>query len=482
MDNSQTSASDEGAALGRLKLKRVRVTTSELAKLVSQSQTAANGANGELSALLSALAQRFDVPAVDLRQLVIPLKYLEVLQEEEASRWQLLPLFMRSDRLLVATVDPDNETNIAALRERISGEIDIVVALEGHLIRTITDAYALLRAGQDYFIGADVRPDFFESRGLSDPRHEAAATRADTSERLEVSPFLGTQALDLDVAVVDTDRRRRTGIERHLRAIGCHISASQATLEALPSTPTTLRLVLVDKLDHPVFKAIPSALSANAPQDPPQSEPYSSWVVLVPKTRGWRFVEEVRARLTPRTPVYSYPAPTAMIMTWLAPQRAQPMAQDAVKEAARRCEREGPKAALAHLQNCIREGLCHVDVYLQAGLLLAKLGQTEQAAEVLEWALIADPTHFVAAKNLALLYETLRCELRARDTWERAWIQAPDRDVARVVGAHLSALLKRSGPLARHSATKPATTNNTNRQSLQPLPERLAHSPSTEHP
>ncbi len=466
MDDSQTNAADSGAALGRLKLKRVRVTTSELANLVSQSQTPASGAAGELSALLSALAERFGVPAVDLRQLVIPLKYLELLKEEEASQWQLLPLFMRSERLLVATVDPDNETNIAALRERTSGEIDVVVALEGHLIRSIHDAYALLRAGQDYFIGADVRADFFESRGLADPRHGAPTAHADASERMEVGPALGTQALDIDIAVVDADKRRRAGIERHLAALGCRVAVSQATLESLPQGAPKHRVLLIDKLDHALFHTLPASPPAGEARGAPPPVPGVTWIVLVPKARGWRFVEEVRARLIPRIVVYPYPAPTAMLMAWLAPQRAQPLAQEAVKEAARRFDREGPKAALAHLQACIREGLCHVDVYLQAGLLLAKLGQTEQAAEVLEWALVADPKHFVAAKNLAVLYETLGCELRARDTWERAWLQAPDSGIARDIGAHLSALLERAGPLAGEA---PAVSRSVEKVERKPL-------------
>jgi len=95
-----------------------------------------------------------------LDESVINLDVLGNLSREAASRARILPVFEDARGLVVAAADPDEAGGIAAELERVRGKpVELVIALEVTLARTIRAAYRGRQRGDGYWVGPEAVVD-----------------------------------------------------------------------------------------------------------------------------------------------------------------------------------------------------------------------------------------------------------------------------------------------------------------------------------
>lgn len=428
---------DKGAQLGRLKLKRCRVSTNELAGLVDPNASTGSK-EAAMDQLLSALSERFGVPPIDLRHTVIPTRYLQMISRDHAIKKRILPLFAREDRLLVAMSDPQDKHAIAEMSEIAGMQLDLMIALEGPLLKTIARAFEARDSDEEYWVGDEVPASFFEERGLPDPRR----TPREASSRFAVEEAVPqTSQPRHRLICIDDDERRLQSLRRQLEGLACEVETLPVSRFDRASLGDDRKLLIaVDRLGSETV----ALLSWLGQLD------HKRFLVLVPRGRGWRFAEDLQLQVG-RMPYRLYPTPPEALDAWLGVEDAEDRAKACLKQASELFRSASADEAVRFLEAEIRDGLCQAPVFVQLALLLAQQQDHARAIDALEWALIADPSHFAAAKNLAVLHERRSQRNQALDAWALALCHAPDEKVAKGIRAHIVETLNKSqepGPSA----------------------------------
>jgi DNA-binding response OmpR family regulator len=142
-----------------------------------------SGALSELAAL-KALSEQNGVPGIDLNQICLRLRDLDIVPREVAVRHRLLPVLVREDRVFVAMASP-TEKKVVDEIEFVSGKkVYPYVALAGPLMRTIHAAYEMRDRGEAFFVGPQCPPEIQRKAGLLPAEEDAAPS---PSQRSNVS-------------------------------------------------------------------------------------------------------------------------------------------------------------------------------------------------------------------------------------------------------------------------------------------------------
>lgn len=95
-----------------------------------------------------------------LDECVIHLDVLGSLARETAARARILPVYEDTRRLIIACADPEQAAAAAAELERVRGKrVDLVIALEITLARTIRASYLARARGDSYWVGPEAVVD-----------------------------------------------------------------------------------------------------------------------------------------------------------------------------------------------------------------------------------------------------------------------------------------------------------------------------------
>lgn len=116
---------------------------------------------------LKALSEQSGVPGIDLNQVCIRLKDLELLPRESAEAELVLPVLLKGDRLFVAMAEPDDSRAITELEFATGKKLFPYIALRGTLERVIREAYDGLAAGERYYAGPACPPETLRKAGLA---------------------------------------------------------------------------------------------------------------------------------------------------------------------------------------------------------------------------------------------------------------------------------------------------------------------------
>src|SRR5580704_17208177 len=152
---------DAKKPLGRILLRQRAVTQPDLDKALESatpggpplaSRLIASGALSEIAAL-KALSEQSGVPGIELNQVCVKLRDLDIVPREVAIRHKLLPVLVREDRFFVNTTST-TEMKVIDEIEFVTGKrVFPYVALAGPLMRTINAAYEARDRGEPFYIG-----------------------------------------------------------------------------------------------------------------------------------------------------------------------------------------------------------------------------------------------------------------------------------------------------------------------------------------
>ena len=110
--------------------------------------------------LVAALVAVKDRAGLVLDESVIHLEVLGTLARETAARARILPVLEDSRRLIIACADPEQAAGAAAELERVRGKrVELMIALEVTLARTIRASYLARQRGDGYWVGPEAVVD-----------------------------------------------------------------------------------------------------------------------------------------------------------------------------------------------------------------------------------------------------------------------------------------------------------------------------------
>ncbi len=155
--------------------------------------------------LVAALAVLRGHAGIVLDESVVHLEVLGGLGREAAARSRLLPVFEDAHRVVVAAADPSEAAAVLGELERVRGKrVDVVIALEITLARTIRGCYMARARGDSYWVGieavvdpaaragkiATVAPDDPDSGRVDDEARAHRALVDDVTKEIAVTDLL----------------------------------------------------------------------------------------------------------------------------------------------------------------------------------------------------------------------------------------------------------------------------------------------------
>ncbi len=165
---------DAKKPLGRILLRQEAITQPDLEKALEDatpggpplaSRMIESGALSELAAL-KALSEQSGVPAIDLNQICIRLKDLDIVPREVALRHKLLPVLVREDRVFVAMASPTEKRVIDEIEFVTGKRVFPYVALAGPLMRAISTSYEMRDRGEAFYVGPHCPAETQRKAGL----------------------------------------------------------------------------------------------------------------------------------------------------------------------------------------------------------------------------------------------------------------------------------------------------------------------------
>ncbi|APR74958.1 Phosphate regulon transcriptional regulatory protein PhoB (SphR) [Minicystis rosea] len=165
---------DAKKPLGRILLRQRAVTQPELDKALESAipggpplatRMIESGTLSELAAL-KALSEQSGVPGIDLNQVCLRLRDLDIVPREVAMRHKLLPVLVREDRVFVAMASPTDKKVIDEIGFVTGKHVFPYVALAGPLMRVITAAYQMRERGEQFYVGPTCPPEIQRKAGL----------------------------------------------------------------------------------------------------------------------------------------------------------------------------------------------------------------------------------------------------------------------------------------------------------------------------
>lgn len=444
------------------------------------------------TALLKLLSEQHGVPGIDLSQICLTLDHLEILPQEIAEKYRILPVLEREDRLFVAMIDPRERVILDELEFVTGKRVYPYVALEAALDQVIQDAYQRKSLGATHYIGPNCPPALLEKLGIDEtgtslveapslPEAEpegmeplaapgvvvddgiGRASRADQIEEQgfgETSPELSvvTQLSELPVLpapgsktvlVVDDDADIRKLLVRLLTRAGHRVLEADRGLLAL-------RLVKEHVPDLIVLDAmLPEVHGFDIARRIKHSERYKHVPIILVSAvyRGWRYAEDLKQSYgvdyfieKPFRIAEISSAVDACLRNSSTPPRDTARDLSAEAEAALSAGvaayRSGDvDAAIEHLKRGVSIDPLAFRLHFHLGLLYGKRGQVFDAIAALEQAVASNGKHSPSLKNLAILYQKAGFRNRAVETWERALAVAPEEATRQSIRQNLLRLL-----------------------------------------
>jgi len=448
--------------------------------------------------LLSALSAQVGVPGVQISRLVLPLGYLDVVGEQAAHKFNILPVRVDAERIFLALADPANEELVSEISFTSSRKVLPCVALLGPLRRAITEAYAAKRTGELEYRGelaeGEPAPDdamlmfvFAEEltqvpreliESLGGKREDGGegrsgeieiATDDDVDEEIEVSidednniavgqrrssadhrPVPGA-ATGLRVLVVDDDPDLRRLVCRTLRGRGFDVDEADRGLEALAKLKEQQPdLILLDAM-------LPEIHGFDICRKIKSSDRYGNIPVIMMSSiyRGWRFARDLKEAYGV-SEFLEKPFDLQVLLSTVdrvaagARRNAHEPAQLSQLSAAAKKAIQGgvSKYKAGDIDGAIesyKEGI-QIDplsarLHHQLAILYLKKKMTYQAMQEFEEAVSLEPDMFAALRNLAVLYQSKGFKNKAVDLWERALRCSPDEKTRESIRKHVLSLI-----------------------------------------
>ncbi|UCD84207.1 MAG: type IV-A pilus assembly ATPase PilB [Deltaproteobacteria bacterium] len=95
----------------------------------------------EENELTKILSEQYGIPSINLDEIDIPGDALELIPQDVAMKYQVIPVNRAGSTLVVAAADPTNVGTIDAIRFKTDLDVDIVIASEGAIKRAIDRYY-----------------------------------------------------------------------------------------------------------------------------------------------------------------------------------------------------------------------------------------------------------------------------------------------------------------------------------------------------
>jgi DNA-binding response OmpR family regulator len=180
---------DSKKPLGRILVRQHAVTQPELDKALEgatsdgpplATRMIEAGSLSEIAAL-KALSEQSGVPGIDLNQVCVKLRDLDIVPREVAIRHKLLPVMVREDRVFVAMASPSEKKVVDEIEFVTGKRVFPYVALAGPLMRAINAAYEMRERGEAFYIGPRCPPEVQRKAGAladdgspagTDPTHD----------------------------------------------------------------------------------------------------------------------------------------------------------------------------------------------------------------------------------------------------------------------------------------------------------------------
>lgn len=448
---------------------------------------------------LTALSERYGIPALDLTQVSFPLSNLELIPLEIARRHVILPILVREDAIFLAMAEP-NERRVIEELEFVSGKRVFPYVAQGQrLAALIEHAYDARQRGQEHYVGPAAQvtaaPAPTQPQAVAMPQTAPpvfGATPAGSLPGVIARPS-GIEALDPRTLDLDGDELADPDLSVSLASSST--PAGGPTLDSVFGPIETLRghtvLVVDDEEDirkllrrvledkgYRVLEADRGSVALNmVKQHVPDgiildamlpelhgfdicrrikaSARYGHIPILMISAvyRGWRFAEDLKASYgvnayieKPFRIAEILSAVESMLAGAPKPDARDPDALSAEADAALNAGMEAYKLgnidmAIAHIERGISLDPLSYRLHYHLALLVGRKGDVFRAIQELETAIDLNPKFFSALKNLAVLYQKAGFKHKAIEMWERAIGQSPDELTRGQIKEHLMSLL-----------------------------------------
>lgn len=479
--------------LGKILLKQRLLGQEELESLLAeQNQDGARLASMALEKgltdevrLLKALSEQHGVPAVNLDEVEIDLKNLDLIPHDIAIRHIVLPIYVSAESIRLAMANPDDRSVVEEL-EFVSGrKVFTLIALHGQILRTIDACYTARMAGQAIFHGSrfgqrsapalpptkveepggagtimaevvgdlptiDIEVDF--GQPATDITYVGTAPAQESPEEVIIAPLTPAQAPQprrTRILVVDDEDEIRLLITRVLKEKGYDIISASRGLEAI-------RMVQTENPDMLVLDAmLPEVHGFDICKKIKSSSRYQHIPVIMISAiyRGWRYAKDLRESYGVDD-FLEKPFKIGDLVTRVeqllrrSETQVRPQ-QENISQEAEQILAAGIAAyragriddAIDLIRNGIGIDPLAAKLHYHLALLLGKKGLNYQAIRALENSLELAPDDFAALKNLAVLYQKSGFRFKAIETWERALGHCPDEETREGIKRHLVSLL-----------------------------------------
>ncbi len=206
--------------LGKILLKQKLVKPTELATILDEqaddqaddkerlaSKVLEKGLADERN-LLRALSEQHGVPAVNLDEIEINLKNLEIIPQDIAQKHLILPVFSEADNIHLAMADPQ-DTRVIDEIEFVSGKrVFPHVALHKQIVKTIRICYSALSTGQQLYRGDQYSEEHEDSASMGfDQASDSRGLESAIAQFSEIAEDEVDIEIDVDVPAGESESK-----------------------------------------------------------------------------------------------------------------------------------------------------------------------------------------------------------------------------------------------------------------------------------
>jgi DNA-binding response OmpR family regulator len=487
--------------LGKIVLQQRVVSAEELQEQREARETNAGAEasrraeRGPVFEALAAASAQHGLPSVDLSERVIPLSLLKLVPVEMARERLVMPFSLDGDRLLVALTKPSDGDLLEELAFVAGKNIEPHISLEPMVRNVIEHAYGLLARGEDsMYVGSCVSASQLAALGLpnlprapdpmkvhgapgASPEPPAGAAARESAPEPEADPeiSLRPQPIPSEPPELDTafgQRTRPSEMPPMLTPetdVQVLLACSSGPLrEPLRAALTELGLKVLEA-DSGV-----TALELAREQDPrvlvldadlDLMHGFEVWrrlrsttrfaqtpvIFITGGPRQWRLREDLREQLgvshchaRPVEPKKLARTVRLLLDDPQAPPELLPLSpeSEALWNAAMQAFQGGDiDRAIAMLETGLAADSEAFELRYHLGLLYGRRDNAFAAIRALESAVVLQPQHFSALKNLAVVYQRAGFRNASVDVWQQAMAAAPDEETRATIRTHMLSLL-----------------------------------------
>jgi DNA-binding response OmpR family regulator len=503
---------DDRKKLGRILLTQRVVTSDELEAMLKEQKAqpgkrigAVAVETGRVSRLeiLRALSEQHGIPAVDLRQAVMPLEHLALIPEDIARQHLILPVQVTPEQLVLAMADPSDKRIVEEI-EFVSGRRVLpYVAMHDELAHVIAAVYQLAESGKSHFVGPDVTAQTLKDLGVDPAQAGSRASLAPrtggptpsliptvppvvraaprpAAERFTTlsKPAPGHDSVSLPrgffpngpglpatapaslkpapsnkkrVLVVDDEEDIRRLLKKLLEGQGHEVIEASRGSEALELVrDAEPHLILLDAM-------LPEVHGFEICRRIKASKRYGHVPIIMISAiyRGWRVAEDLIQTYGVEAFIekpFRIDDVAARVTAALAGKSQLAALAEPAEKLSAEAEAKFGEGMAAYEQGDVtraigflKEGVAidplSFQLHYYLGLMFGRGDSVFEAIHELEAAVDLAPRHFSALKNLAVLYQKAGFRHKAVELWERALRSATDDDTRQGIKEHLLTLL-----------------------------------------